>query len=201
MTYREYLQSDHWRTLRGKKLASVGSRCETCGGTYKLQVHHRRYRKWFDVGIYDLKVLCDRCHRFEHKLPVEGIPKGLSRSKQRKWLKATQKRHLKNRISRESRRLSKLEQSQAALARNASTPVRRWRSLPQTSPIAQMQESNRLSPGTLDSASEVDRSKGCVPTTLVNQHNDAHAKDPEVTERIGLDRLPEGHSVPPPATG
>jgi hypothetical protein len=66
---------------------------------------------------------------------------------------------------------------------------------------AQEQESNRPSPGTLDTASEVDRSKGCAPTTLVNQHNVALAKTPEVTERIGLDRLPEGHSERPPATG
>jgi DNA-directed RNA polymerase subunit RPC12/RpoP len=67
--YSEYLESIHWKTLRRKKLESARYRCERCGSSFKLQVHHRIYVGcWQRNTIEDLEVVCDYCHRKEHGL-------------------------------------------------------------------------------------------------------------------------------------
>ena len=63
--YAQYLLSEHWLELRGKKL-SKSYRCERCGSGHRLQVHHLRYRNIFDVGLEDLQTLCRRCHALVH---------------------------------------------------------------------------------------------------------------------------------------
>lgn len=60
-----YLQSDHWKELRARKLASKAN-CEDCGGR-ACDVHHIRYKQLFDVALTDLKSLCRPCHKRHHK--------------------------------------------------------------------------------------------------------------------------------------
>lgn len=65
--YREvYLLSEHWKGLRRAKLA-ISPKCEICGRTKRLDVHHIHYRNIYDVLVSDLQTLCRRCHRKHHK--------------------------------------------------------------------------------------------------------------------------------------
>ena len=75
MKYKEYLQSEHWKKVRTKKLKPVGHkmrRCSICGKRWDLQVHHLQYRNWYQVKSGDLRRLCSRCHCIAHKLMKEG---------------------------------------------------------------------------------------------------------------------------------
>ena len=63
--YKGYLQSAHWRKLRKQKLEQAGHRCEKCGATKGLTVHHIRYRAYAEQ-LGDLQVLCWHCHKQEH---------------------------------------------------------------------------------------------------------------------------------------
>lgn len=61
-----YLKSDHWKQLRKKKL-EADSKCEYCQSLKNLDVHHIRYKQLYDVELEDLKTLCRKCHKLEHK--------------------------------------------------------------------------------------------------------------------------------------
>lgn len=65
-----YLKSDHWKSLRSRKLL-VSPRCERCPETRGLDVHHVNYRNIFDVES-DLLTLCRDCHDKEHD--QNGMP-------------------------------------------------------------------------------------------------------------------------------
>ena len=69
--YAEYLTSEHWKSLRARKVTAIGGRafCQNCGHRkgYHFEVHHLQYRAIFDVGLDDLIVLCVRCHEGVHK--------------------------------------------------------------------------------------------------------------------------------------
>lgn len=78
--YVEYLESEHWRQLRQRKLESVNHRCERCGAYSKraptgvlggLDVHHLTYERLRNEPLEDLEVLCVRCHAEEHGLPTD----------------------------------------------------------------------------------------------------------------------------------
>lgn len=74
--YDEYLNTSHWERLREQKLRVAGRRCERCGtrahrtfrGTITgLQVHHRTYERLGAEHLEDLEVLCEICHKREHR--------------------------------------------------------------------------------------------------------------------------------------
>ena len=62
--YREYLNSEHWRTIRRLVLERDGYACVLCGASGgQLEVHHRTYeRGWYNERLEDLVVLCIPCH-------------------------------------------------------------------------------------------------------------------------------------------
>jgi hypothetical protein len=68
LPYHEFLETPYWRTL-GRYLRLLhGDRCDRCGHTSDLQVHHHNYDH---VGaeyrhLQDLAVLCDSCHGTVH---------------------------------------------------------------------------------------------------------------------------------------
>ncbi len=68
--YQIYLQTDHWKQLRKKKIKSK-RRCFVCRSTQNLHVHHLEYRHLYDVKSIDLKVMCRRCHFLAHDLVKE----------------------------------------------------------------------------------------------------------------------------------
>lgn len=71
MSYRDYLRSDHWATVRAEALARALYRCALCNRDMNLQVHHRTYERLGYELPSDLTVLCDECHhRFHDTLPA-----------------------------------------------------------------------------------------------------------------------------------
>lgn len=76
-SYREYLQSDHWKELKRTRLK--GEACCVCGTSDKLLAHHSQYRNLLDVSLADLEPMCFRCHDIFHmgcrfyKIPYIGL--------------------------------------------------------------------------------------------------------------------------------
>lgn len=65
-TYRDYLHSPLWFTIRNKVLKRAHHRC-SCGAR-ALQVHHEIYTRENLTGenLEGLAATCDDCHRSEH---------------------------------------------------------------------------------------------------------------------------------------
>jgi hypothetical protein len=66
--YLNYLQSDHWKSLRLAAIACWGDRCSNCS-VPKVDIHHLRYGTLYDVSTSDLMPLCRRCHDEVHNSP------------------------------------------------------------------------------------------------------------------------------------
>jgi 5-methylcytosine-specific restriction endonuclease McrA len=74
LPYKEYLQTDHWKTVRKYALQRAGFRCQLCHKKGELNTHHATYEHlgYEDQYIEDLVVLCKPCHRRHHGLREEG---------------------------------------------------------------------------------------------------------------------------------
>jgi len=79
MSYQDYLQSDHWKNIRRRKIDMVHGCCEGtvtdnsgykwgCHRTNALEVHHLTYERLGRERLSDLMVLCPICHRHTHRL-------------------------------------------------------------------------------------------------------------------------------------
>lgn len=68
LPYADYLRTEHWRITRLRMFKRVGKRCQQCGATDKIQVHHTSYRHLWYEWQADLRVLCATCHEIEHDL-------------------------------------------------------------------------------------------------------------------------------------
>src|SRR3989304_6980512 len=70
--YEVYLDSPVWKKLAKAARWAAGYKCDQCGFTSGLHVHHQRYPKvWGEETLEDLIVLCGYCHSKGHgKLPV-----------------------------------------------------------------------------------------------------------------------------------
>lgn len=66
MPYRDYLLTDEWAERREAIRDRAGRRCEHCGGTHRLQVHHTTYERRGYEWPADLKLLCGHCHTACH---------------------------------------------------------------------------------------------------------------------------------------
>lgn len=66
--YAEYLQSPYWQKVRQAKLTQAGRRCQACGATGRLEVHHKTYRNRGRElqHLGDLSVYCRKCHGRVH---------------------------------------------------------------------------------------------------------------------------------------
>lgn len=65
MKYEDYLKTEHWRTMRRLALEHADYRCQLCGSTDDLHVHHREYNP-YNERLSDLTVLCGNCHARFH---------------------------------------------------------------------------------------------------------------------------------------
>lgn len=64
--YKEYLKSDHWKSLRAEKLL-LNPACQICGTKTSPHVHHVIYRNpWTDCTASDLMTLCKPHHKEVH---------------------------------------------------------------------------------------------------------------------------------------
>lgn len=64
--YAAYLKSPQWKAKRKRLIALRGSRCEICGCTEELHLHHLSYARLFDEHDTDLAVVCRGCHAAIH---------------------------------------------------------------------------------------------------------------------------------------
>lgn len=63
--YREYLQTEYWRRLRGRMFVLAGGRCEECGLSKDdtvLHLHHQCYDRIGKEEESDLRLICEECH-------------------------------------------------------------------------------------------------------------------------------------------
>ncbi len=71
--YEKYIQSYEWRqkALAAKKMA--GNKCQECGSTKDLEVHHLSYENLYRERYCDVKVLCKtRCHQLADQIRIEN---------------------------------------------------------------------------------------------------------------------------------
>ena len=67
LTYgNRYRKSRHWAALRCKILR-IKQRCEICGSSEKLELHHKTYDSLGHEQLIDMAVLCKLCHNALHK--------------------------------------------------------------------------------------------------------------------------------------
>lgn len=69
MLYREYLKTPLWRIISNKVKYNAMNKCEQCGSSNKLEVHHISYEfKGVEfLKFEDLRCLCHQCHLQEHQ--------------------------------------------------------------------------------------------------------------------------------------
>lgn len=73
ITYKEYLQSEHWYDVRNRfyKSKLCKNRCEACGNRDNLNLHHKTYKRIGQEWLNDLVLLCHSCHKSLHKIEKE----------------------------------------------------------------------------------------------------------------------------------
>ena len=59
----EYYQSEEWKIVRAFALQRSGNRCEWCGASGVLEVHHLTYDNLYSEKPEDLQVLCKKHHK------------------------------------------------------------------------------------------------------------------------------------------
>lgn len=84
LEYSQYLQTEHWRTVRNAMLLSYQARCQelSCrnigdswyGVEADIHVHHLSYANKGNERFLDLTLLCDRHHRLWHENDNNGLP-------------------------------------------------------------------------------------------------------------------------------
>lgn len=65
--YRDYLQGDHWKTVKRMATEHYGGVCCLCGSKKQLNVHHRTYERRGHERLADVILLCDKCHTKFHE--------------------------------------------------------------------------------------------------------------------------------------
>ena len=71
LTYDEFLQTLYWRAIAAFKRKKMRFKCEGCGSTKDLNVHHRTYiihgvEHDSEVIEKDLMLVCAKCHSDIH---------------------------------------------------------------------------------------------------------------------------------------
>lgn len=65
--YNAYIQSDEWKAKRDQRLALDCNKCQVCGSSDGLEVHHLTYRNLGHEEMNDLITLCHDCHKKQHE--------------------------------------------------------------------------------------------------------------------------------------
>jgi hypothetical protein len=72
LPYREYLQTEHWKTLSTRARKNAYYRCQLCNSRdHILNTHHRTYERRGCEYLSDLIVLCEPCHEHFHGIVKE----------------------------------------------------------------------------------------------------------------------------------
>ncbi len=67
LPYDDYLNTEHWQSVRQKALERDGHRCRVCNSTEQLNVHHRSYERRGFEEPEDVTTLCKECHQTFHE--------------------------------------------------------------------------------------------------------------------------------------
>lgn len=80
-SYRHYLSSDLWASIRVRVRARSGGICECCAAMSASQVHHASYDREYLLGekIDKLIDLCEVCHRKIERKP-NGVKRGFEKT-------------------------------------------------------------------------------------------------------------------------
>lgn len=74
--YKEYLQSDEWKTIKENIKSRKGAKwnlCNLCTTPNNLEVHHSSYKVIGTVNTHNtVKILCRSCHQQIHDLCKEN---------------------------------------------------------------------------------------------------------------------------------
>lgn len=70
MNYKDFLQTLYWKTIAEKKRSEAKYKCQLCGKSGFLAVHHRTYSThgYEHQNMNDLIVLCNDCHEKFHDI-------------------------------------------------------------------------------------------------------------------------------------
>lgn len=99
--YDEYLASDEWKETREEIKDKRGRKCEICGSTENLVVHHTKpaYNYLHDEvnHIELMRVLCKKCHDTYHALKdIDEEAKDIDRhNRHEDWEQKVKERELK----------------------------------------------------------------------------------------------------------
>lgn len=75
ISYKEYLQEDHWQFIRKLALKRADFQCERCKTAINLNVHHITYENLNHEKPEDVIVLCENCHKTIHRFDAGGKQK------------------------------------------------------------------------------------------------------------------------------
>jgi len=67
----EYYKSEEWHIKRTFALHRANHRCQRCGRSKSLDVHHLTYDRLYNEHPEDLEVLCKKCHDLADKERAE----------------------------------------------------------------------------------------------------------------------------------
>lgn len=73
-----YMKTEQWKQLKFKRLKIAQHKCECCGSTHKLHLHHVNYERLTQELIEDVAILCggiDGCHQKLHDIVAKQHPK------------------------------------------------------------------------------------------------------------------------------
>lgn len=73
LPYDEYLLTRWWIERRHRRIARARYRCEHCGSSGLLVVHHKHYQCLGKERDEDLVVLCRPCHEYQHSNDMETV--------------------------------------------------------------------------------------------------------------------------------
>jgi len=90
--YNKYLRSPEWKAKKLLVLERDNYKCQQCGYTNNLHVHHLTYENVTNEQLDDLVTLCKRCHRSEHKKKVKNTKHFI------KYYKMTNRELVKNKV-------------------------------------------------------------------------------------------------------
>jgi hypothetical protein len=72
LEYRSYIQSNEWMLVKKRYLNSkLPKDCYCCGkkyGTYKIEFHHRTYKRLGCERLLDIVPVCRECHQGIHDM-------------------------------------------------------------------------------------------------------------------------------------
>lgn len=72
--YKQQLTNPLWKKRRKQVLEYKGRKCEICGATQNLQIHHLRYivgKYAWEYKMKDFIVLCSGCHEKIHGIDLD----------------------------------------------------------------------------------------------------------------------------------